>query len=42
MPVLPWEMCRLTPDEEAQIRAHHRGQEPETHEGLTEAVRRGW
>jgi hypothetical protein len=41
MPVRPWEMDRLTPDEEARIVEHHRGpqQEPET---LTDAVRRGW
>lgn len=45
MPVRPWEMDRLTPDEEAQINAHHHRNDPapqETHSGLTEAVRMGW
>jgi hypothetical protein len=44
MPVRPWEMDQLTPDEEAQINAHHRNDPApqETHSGLTEAVRKGW
>jgi hypothetical protein len=42
MPVRPWEMERLTPDEEARIVEHHNDGPQETHSGLTEAVRKGW
>jgi hypothetical protein len=42
MPVRPWEMTQLTPDEEAQLHAHRASGGQETHEGLTEAVRKGW
>jgi hypothetical protein len=42
LPLRPWEMEQLTPDEEARLHAHHRGRGQETHSSLTEAVERGW